>query len=215
MKMKLTLFVALAYIFCTCSPSTKITASWKNPKADDQTVSSILVTALTEKMNNRQTVETDLGNALQKAGLQTTKSIDVLPPNFTDKDLPDRNELPDKIKDSGVDGILTIALIDKETESRYVPGDYGYTPVTRFAYYGRFWGYYSTWVPTLRSPGYYREDKTYFIETNLYDAQTEELIWSAQSETYNPNSLTDFSEEFSKVVLTKLQDDGVITANKI
>jgi hypothetical protein len=215
MKLKVALFLVLGYLFYTCAPSTKITASWKNPKMNDQHVNSILVTALTDKTNNRETVEASLTNALQDAGLRATKSMEVLPPTFTGDDLPDRKELLDKIKNAGVDGILTVALIDEETENRYVPGNYGYSPVTRFAYYGRFWGYYSTWIPTLHSPGYYREDKTYFIETNLYDAKTEELIWSAQSETYNPSSLTGFSTEFSKIVLTKLQQDGVLGTTKL
>jgi hypothetical protein len=203
-------------IFClaaclnSCAPATEVTGSWKNPEISAKQVNSILVTALTSRTNARQTVENDLAKALQKKGFKVVKSLDVLPPSFTGGKEPDKEALLNKIKGMDVDIILTVALLDKETESRYVPGNYGYQPITRFGYYGRFRGYYSTWYPTLYSPGYYAEDKTYFLETNLYDADTEELLWSAQSETYNPTGLADFSKEFSVVVLEKMEKDGVI-----
>src|SRR5690606_23752299 len=108
--------------------------------------------------------------------------------------------------------ILTVALIDKETETRYVPGNAGYAPMPRFGYYGTFWGYYNTWYPTLYSPGYYEGEKVYFIETNLYDADTEELLWSAQSETYNPRNLPDFASTFADVVVSRMERDDLLNA---
>jgi hypothetical protein len=137
--------------------------------------------------------------------------MESFPPSFSDdaKDI-DNSDMLDKIRKTGVDGIITIALIDKETENRYVPGDYGYAPVTRFRYYGRFSGYYTMWYPTMYSPGYYEQNKIYFIEVNFYDANSEELVWSAQSETYNPSSLGQFSKEFAAVIVSKMQQDGVL-----
>ncbi len=173
-------------------------------------MNTVLVTALTGRNNARQTVETDLANALQKDGIKSVRSLDILPPSFTSSKEPDKEALLKEIKGSNVDVILTIALIDQTTESHYVPGSYGYAPMTRFGYYGRFWGYYTNWYPTLYSPGYYTEEKVYFLETNLYDAHTEELIWSAQSETYNPSSLDSFSKEFSATVLSEMKKDGLI-----
>jgi hypothetical protein len=194
----------------SCGSSTEVTGSWKNPSANAKDIRNILVTALTHNTTARQTVENDLAEALRQQGFNATKSIDVLPPSFTEAKEPDKEALLDKIRGNNVDAILTVALIDKETENRYVPGSFGYEPVPRFGYYGRFWGYYTNWYPTLYSPGYYTEDKIYFIETNLYDAASEDLLWSAQSETYNPNSLASFSKEFTSIVLTQMKNDGVI-----
>ncbi len=201
--------MAAVYLIACAPAATDITGSWKSDNAGDQKVNSILVTAMTSKTNARQTVENDLSAALQRKGVRTLKSLDVLPPTFTNKE-PDREELMEKINGTDVDAILTVALLDKETETRYEPGSYGYQPIPRFGYYGRFWGYYSAWYPTLYSPGYYKEDKIYFIETNLYDADTEELLWSAQSETLNPRGLEEFSSEFATDVINKLEADGII-----
>ncbi|HYG19044.1 MAG TPA: hypothetical protein VD816_08940 [Ohtaekwangia sp.] len=203
----------LLLVLCGCSSSTEITGSWRSNNTPKEGIDNILVTALSSKTAARQTVENDLANILQKNGFKTVKSIDILPPSFTDGKEPDKEVILDKIKGNDIDAILTVALIDKETENRYVPGSTGYAPVPRFDYYGRFWGYYSTWYPTLHSPGYYTEDKVYFIETNLYDADTEELLWSAQSETYNPASLESFSKEFASVMAEQMAADGVLRMN--
>jgi hypothetical protein len=210
--MILYLFVSVGLL--ACSSTTEITGSWQSDNASAKKINSILVTALTSKTNARQTVENDLASQLQKNGYKAIKSMDVIPPTFTEAKEPDKEALLDKIKGTDVDVILTVALIDQETETRYVPGNYGYSPITRFGYYGRFWGYYNNWYPMLYSPDYYTEEKVYFLETNLYDANTEELLWSAQSQTYNPSGLSDFSRDFASVVLNKMEKDGVLNKNE-
>ena len=205
----------LGIISVNCRPSTEITGSWKNPNqravAATEQISSILVTALTERTHVRQTVEDEIAAALAKEGFKTTKSIEVLPPTISKGQKPDETDLLDRIKDTQADAILTMALIDEETETRYTPGNAAYAPVPRFGYYGTFRGYYNTWSPTLYSPGYYNEDKVYFIETNLYDVETEELLWSAQSEAYNPGSLPEFARDFSRMVVAAMKEEGLLS----
>jgi hypothetical protein len=209
--MKKAILYGLLICMAACKPSTEVTGAWKNLSiSNPKPVTTIPVTALTSKTHVRQTVETDIAEALAKSGYRTVKSLDVMPP-FTQGKTPDKEELFTKINNSGADVIMTLALIDKQTENRYIPGNAGYAPMPRFGYYGSFWGYYNNWYPALYSPGYYEESKTYFIETNLYDAGSEELLWSAQSETYNPGSLKKFSQEFAKVVVARMERDNVVT----
>lgn len=192
-----------------CKPATEITGTWKNPRIPSATYEKITVAALTNNINAKATVENDLEAALAAQGISVTKSTDLFPPNFTE-DHDDKEEMLSKFRDAGTDAILTISLIDKETENRYVPGTYGYDPLYRYNYYGAFWGYYSFWYPRIYSPGYYTTDKTYFIETNLYDVNTEELIWSAQSETYNPTDLASFSKEFAATIISEMREDNLL-----
>ena len=203
--------IIIGACLAACSTATEITGSWKNTDAtaDGQRIGTILVTALSPKTHVRQTVENDIAKALMENGYQTVKSFDVMEP-FTEGKTPDKSELFSKITQTGADAIMTVALINKETETRYVPGNAGYAPVPRFGYYRTFWGYYNTWYPMMYSEGYYEEDKVYFIETNVYNASTKELLWSAQSETYNPSSLEDFSEEFADVVVSRMERDGLL-----
>lgn len=62
----------------------------------------------------------------------------------------------------------------------------------------------------MYTPGYYDTDKKYYIEINLYDAETDELVWSSQSETTNPPSLESFAPTFALTVVNQLIKDGLI-----
>src|SRR5688572_11975251 len=130
-------FLCMAYL-ASCTPATEITGSWKNPSQVTKKFSSVIVTTLSQNLEARQTVENDLAAALSAAGIKTLKGIETIPPTFLDAKDINKEALLDKIRKTGAEGILTVTLINRETESRYVPGSYGYTPVTRYRYYGRF-----------------------------------------------------------------------------
>ena len=202
------LLVSIA--FHGCAPSTQITGSWKNPESATKQYNHIIVAAMTNNVVVRQQVENDIQAQLQKQGIKAAKSIELFPPSASSRTGPDVNEILEKVKDNGYDGILTLALVDKETETRYVPGNYTYAPITRFGWYGRFRGYYSYWAPIMYDPGYYTEDKVYFLEANLYDAHTENLVWSAQSTSYNPSNLQKASQEFARVTAERMTQDKVV-----
>ncbi len=191
-----------------CSPSSQITGSWKNNNIQVQ-YDNIMVAGLTQNINAKSTIENDLRMSLTAKGVTVVKSMDAFPPSYA-KDVS-KEDMMNKIRHQGADAILTVTLVDKKNESRYIPGTYGYTPMPM---YGRFWGYYSYWGPTMYSPGYYSQDKVYYMETNVYDANTEELVWSAESETYNPENISGFSQELANIIANKLEKDGIISGQK-
>jgi hypothetical protein len=82
--------------------------------------------------------------------------------------------------------------------------------MSRWDYYGNFGGYYSYWWPYAYGPGYYQEQDVYFLETNLYDADSELLIWSAQSRTYASGGLPEIAREFAQKVIDRMKHDGVL-----
>ncbi|MBS7564414.1 hypothetical protein KHS38_08340 [Mucilaginibacter sp. Bleaf8] len=84
----------------------------------------------------------------------------------------------------------------------------------RYGYYNRFWTYYNNWYPYLYAPGYYDQQQVYYLETNLYDARTEELIWAAQSETYDPSSIDNFLKGYVKSIHERMVKDGLIADNR-
>ncbi|MDX5422213.1 MAG: hypothetical protein LPK07_03245 [Hymenobacteraceae bacterium] len=213
-------FILTAFILALglsgCASSTRITGSWKAPEATQQTYNRIVVAALTDNVLARQEVESDLQLQLQQKGIEAVRSIDIFPPTRmrTRDGGPDVGLLLEKIRSDNYDAILTAALIDEETETRYVPGTYGYAPMTRFGWYGRFGGYYTHWYPTLYDPGYYTQDKIYFLETNLYDAETERLLWSAQSRSHSPSSLRRAAEKFAEITVNRMAQDNLISAQQ-
>lgn len=202
--------LSLVVLLWACTPTTRITGTWKAPDAASKNYNRIVVAALTDNIRARETVENDMQAQFRARGVEVTRSMDLFPPTASGKGGPDVDLLLDKLKTENYDGIMTIALIDEKTETRYVPGTYGYAPITRFGWYGRFRGYYTYWYPTLYDPGYYTEEKIYFLETNLYDENTENLVWSAQSRSYSPASLRNASEKLAEITVGRLAQDGLI-----
>jgi hypothetical protein len=191
---------------CGCGPSTKITGSWKNAK-EATAFHNVFIAALSANTIARSTLETDLETAFRKYGVVSFKSINEFPPTFMKDSIP-REEMINTVLRKGTEAILTITVLKKETESRYVSG--GYAPMSRFGYYGNFWGYYSYWSPQIYDPAYYTTNDVYYLETNLYDSRTEMLMWSAQSETYSYNGLPAFSKSFAKMITDELKKNNLI-----
>jgi hypothetical protein len=214
LKFNILYFIFAAFVLDGCSSSTFITASWKSPSQSTQKYNRILAAALTRNTIAKSTVEDAMATALTaNLNVSVVKSIDELPPDITNADT-DKATIMNKVKDKNIDAILTISLIDKETESRYVPGGGLYDPIGGFGYYGNFRGYYNYWYPYAYTQGYYVEEKIYFIETNLYDALTEKLVWSAQSKTYDPSDLKTFSKDFATTIAMKMKTDGIFNTAK-
>ncbi|WP_143306773.1 DUF4136 domain-containing protein [Chitinophaga vietnamensis] len=194
-----------------CGTTVHLTGTWKANDAATVSYHNILIASLSSNMAARQTVESDLVAALQKRSIVAGRSLDLFPPNFDPKNETSKSEMADKIRKAGYNAVLTTSLVNKESEQRYVPGTVSYAPYPAFGWYGRFWGYYGYMYGAVYSPGYYTVDKTYFLETNLYDLdQDGKLIWSGQSETYNPNSLASFGKAYARTMTDALQQAGLL-----
>ncbi|MBK7255793.1 MAG: hypothetical protein IPI04_18230 [Ignavibacteria bacterium] len=100
-----------------------------------------------------------------------------------------------KIKELGVDGAMVLSLMDKRKPNIIFPGSTYYSPYSGYYPFNNYyWGTYNT----VYSPGYTTKSTEYFLSSNFYDMSNEQLLWSAQSETMNPQSIKDFSASFSK-----------------
>jgi hypothetical protein len=207
---KIALVLLFAGVFCSCSTPTFITSSWRKPNATADGYRNIFVAALTKNIPAKQAVENGLQTMLQQKGLKVEKSTDVFPPNFETLTGQKKEFVISEIRNTGANGILTIALLRKETESHYEGGYW--EPGLRFGYYNRLSDYYNNWYPYLYGQGYYDEEKVYYLETNFYDAKTEQLIWAAQSKTYDPVDIDSFLKGYIKSIYNRMEKDGLITA---
>jgi hypothetical protein len=210
--MKSTLFavVLTAFFFLMgCGASQEVTNFWENPKKSEyRPYKTIFIMALTQNAAARNTVETDLAAMTEERGFKAIKSVDALPGTFTKPAPTSKEDMLAKLRELNCDAIFTVSLIDVKSEQRYVPGTTtyatAYAPYPQYNYYGNFYGYYSTMYPAVSTPGYYTEDKTYFIEGNLYDARTEEIQFSMQSKAWNPSSLTSLSRDYARLLAREL-----------
>ena len=199
MKQLLKLAVLFLFLLPGCS-SSRITSSWKSDRTQPQTFKKIIVLGLIRENDRhlRESMEQQLVTGLRNLGYDATCSCDEYNPKAFEN-LTEEQALA-KLKNSGVDAVMTIVLLDKTRERYYVPGRVQYTPYRM--YYNRFWGYSRTMYGRIYSEGYYTEDTKYFWESNLYALNENELIYSAQSQSFDPASSEKMGEEHA-VMLTK------------
>jgi hypothetical protein len=203
---KIIALLFLTSFMVSCGPSQKVTSSWVNKEVPaGAKYKTIFILALVQNQSAKNIIETDLAKAAEAKGMKVYKSSEVFAPNFTKENLPDKQTILEKVKSLGCEGVLSIGLVDKQSETRYVPGTTMYTP---YMGYGMgFGGYYGYMGSTMYNPGYYTEEKTYFMEANLFDVASEKLIWSAQSEAYNPSSISKFSRDYTAVIADRINKD--------
>ncbi|POY34835.1 hypothetical protein C3K47_17940 [Solitalea longa] len=202
----LALIISSAILFNSCSPATKVTATWKDKDAAPKAYKNLFIVALGQNLAYKKTIEDKMAAALTTTGAKATESTSVFPPDFTKDKNIDKEKLIQKFKEAGCDGIVSVALVNKDSETRYVPG----TTYMPGPYYGNFYGYYGG-MGAMYDPGYYTTDKTYYLETNLYDLTTEKLVWSGQSSTLNPTDIDKAATEFANIIVAKMSSDGVVS----
>jgi hypothetical protein len=177
-----------------CGVQHNITYSWSNKAFHPPTpYKKIFVAAL-------------VANPHVRTHLEVERSWDHFPPTFESRNPPSREQMIEKIRSLQCDIIFTIHLVDKRSETRYIPGGMGlYGPFPAYEFYFR--GFYSYWSPFFYDPGYYVTDRYYFMEGNLFDTKTETLIWSVQTKSINPSSIEDFSKSLIDILMQKAIDD--------
>lgn len=200
-------FFLVAIGFVSCSPSTKIIGSWKSQELGQKKFKDLLILGISDNFISRKTFEEDMQVVLKEKGIESVISVDVLDPTTKMNEIQ-ADDLVGTIRKEHSDGILTMAVIDQTSETRYVQGS-AY-PVGGYG----FRGYYGMYAPMAYTPGYYTEDKSYFIEIKLFDIQSNDMVWSAQSETVNPSNLESAAMTFSRVVVDRMIKDGVIATGK-
>ncbi|MXV51165.1 hypothetical protein GS399_09305 [Pedobacter sp. HMF7647] len=204
------LLFSIAICSSCSSTQTTVLGSYKDPSLRPNTYKKLFVAGLGADSTVKAKVENYIAQALNKRGFETVKGLTIFPPGVTTGDVKKSEAVLQKIRDTGSDAVVTIALIDQASDTRYVPGN-SY-PAGSSPYYQSFGGYYNNWYIPLNEPGYYKDDKLYYVETNLYDVKTEKLVWSAQSKSTNPSNLDKFLKSYKEAMSAELTKQGLLSS---
>jgi hypothetical protein len=77
--------------------------------------------------------------------------------------------------------------------------------------YGRgLYGYYGAGYTVQSTPGYMKTNTTVRLETHIYDADSERLIWAAHSDTFDPATPEAAIKSVVSLIATRLERDGLV-----
>lgn len=208
MKSQLLALLILLSVLWGCGPSQKITGSWSYPDiATMGPYKKVFIIVLSENKNANYELETQMSRTLRGRGFEVVRSTDIFPPGLRLTENYTRDKLTESIKSKGCDAVLTLALLDAKIVETYHPGT-SYYPMN-YGYYGSYYSYYNYYYPQIYTPSYYSVDKTFYLETNLYDLASDTLLWSIQSEARNPGSLQEGFDKYSYMIINHLKRQGL------
>ena len=121
----------------------------------------------------------------------------------------DREVVTRAIKGLEIDAVIVTHLVGVDEETIYRPS-MDYMPMYGGGYYGGLYSYYPHVNTYVQRPGYYTTHETYTLETNLYDVESEELVWSARSRTFAPESVDEVITDLTKLLIKDLSEKNLI-----
>lgn len=206
--MKRMKWLSVAMLLVAGCTSSKITSSWKTEHPVSGNYNKILIVGLIRDTDRtlQENMENHLAGDLQSLGYNAVSALKEYGPKAFDK--MSEEAAIEKFKGGGIDAVLTIVLLDKEKERRYVAGHLNYSQYEY--YYNRFWGYYGAMSRRIYEPGYYVIDTRYFWESNLYDMKTQQLIYSVQTQSFDPASSEKLGHEYGQLIVKNMVKNNVV-----
>lgn len=206
--------VLLGLCGCKTMASTNFSQSYRNPGFEDVVFRRLLVIGVTADMESRQAFENALASAIAKEGGTAAPSYTILP----DSEQISEEQLYAVLVREEIDGVVLTRLLSVDKDSQYTPPKKYNKPKTRYypggwGYgfgYGGFYGFYGTTYAAVHEPGYFDTSTTLRLETSLYSVATNDLVWTGQSETIDPDSLDDARTSITQAVAKKLKQERLI-----
>ena len=190
MKTNSILAFCLIAMLIGCSPSTQITKSWTDPSWTSGSAipcKKVLVVAPLKDDASRRIAEDKIVASISK--VTAVQSYNYIKPADTVQ-----GKLDEKMKKDGFDGLILMRLTSVDKSVSYNQG----------SSYGGWYGY------RYSSPGYYSEDKTFYVETNFYKLEGNKLMWSGTTASMNPTKFEQTLDEIILAIRKELYEKGLV-----
>ncbi len=198
-----TMAAIFSIVAITSCSSTKLTSVWMDQQKTGIAFNDILVIGIAEEEHNRRLFEEELAAQLNAAGVESEVSYKILPQgtNIT------RDTVAAAIEGKNIDAVIVTHLVSVDEETVYRQ-NMNYRPT--YGYYNDLYSYYPHVHTYVHSPGYYTTHEVVRLETNLYEVKTEDLVWSAQSRSFAPESAKEVIDDLIKLVIKDLKEKELV-----
>lgn len=206
MKNRIILIMIAMLFLWSCASTMQYT--WVKENYQGKHFENILVIGISKNLAARSNFENTIVEMLKEEGITASNSISLFPPIKYMTELTEE-QIESRVKSGNYDAILVSSLVDINTQEVYESGTNTYYPVT---YRSR--RYIHTSYSYTYTPDYYRTQKSYVLETRLFDtsASTKEdaIVWSGQSSITDPSSYESASKQYAKTLVKTLLESQII-----
>jgi hypothetical protein len=194
------LAVLLVALLPGCS-TTQIKSVWKDPAYSGRP-QRVMVIAVSGEPITRRIVEDEFSLQLKTRGVDAIPSYSIIP----DRSRNDQEIIAKMVVQLGADSVLISRLVSKRSVRVYYPATVTHRP----PHYSKWPYYYLNGYEMVNSPGYSTKYEYALMETNLYDARSENLLWAATTETGVNNLNQTLIKPYIGSILNLMADSGLL-----
>lgn len=207
--MKTRIILSLLALTFLCSCAAYMEQVWLREDYQGKKFQKILVLAISNDIKSGTEFENTIVNILEKKGINATNSLNVFPMDIEKEEVSDE-QIESKLKEGNYDAVLISYLEDLQTRKINVAGGpSGYNSPT-----GNYRSYINTGFNFKYTPEGYREEKSYILETRLFDITEpnpeKTMVWSGQSSITDPSSFYAGSRDYAIILVKSLLSSKVI-----
>jgi hypothetical protein len=188
--------VLAAPLIISACHATQLAVTWHQPGAQPLNFKRNVAVFVSKDEATRRYVEDKIAAKFPN----TVPSYTIIQGN----DSIGKSEIAQRLRAAGYDGAFMMRVVDVTVTPTYAPGTYWYgTPYGFSGYWGMAWAY-------PYDPAYVAVDQVVTMETQIYNLQTDKLIFAARSETTNPASVRKLTDSVLRHVADRLKKDGLL-----
>lgn len=196
------LIVLIGALTGTGCSSTQVTSAWTDPGVVPKPYRNLVVFGVAAKGNVRRAYEDNFVAALKARGVKARTGTGLLPTGGAG----DVNAVKRAVSQSGADGVIITHLVGERSPTGAAsPGSF-----VTLSLYGSLYPYYERVYGYVTEPGYYAKYPVLQLETNLYDAARQKLVWSSRSHTLDPGSEKATINEVIETATKELAEAGYL-----
>jgi len=180
----------LILFFMTSCASTKVTGEWKDPNMKDKQFKKILVMGIAKQPDDRILYEDEFVKQLKAKGVMATSSYTLIERD----NMWDKATIVQTVKSKEFDSVIITRVVDAQARQQ------NYYKYNMYDYYSRFASPSRTTV----------NQQKFGFESNLYDAETEKLVFSLFSDTYAQNNIKKRLGSYINTVVNKLVQNNLL-----
>jgi hypothetical protein len=202
-------FAAVLLVGLTGCQSTSIQSAWFDPAYTGGAMQKIDIVGVGGTVSDRRVFEDIFAQRLRAAGVDGVPGYTVMADDARGAEGP----FSSAIEKSGAQGLIVVRVLGVDTKTQVsttmVPGGPGWGPGFGPGYYGPYSGVYGpAWYPVTQVQQY----DVASVEASLYDVKTRRLVWSATTQTLNPQSVAAETPGFADLIIRQLAARGLIAS---
>ncbi len=176
---------------------TTVPQTWKNASYQGPRFEKLLIMGVARFEERRRLFEDSLETSLASEDVASEASWKSLPT----PELLDTAEIRNVVTAGNFDGVLITRLVDVD-----VKVESGNDPLSGAPMYATYRESYDE----VRDPNFFDPNADYRVQTALYSAESEELVWVARSVTAKPPSVEEGIDSMTRTMARTLKEDGLV-----